>query len=263
MHSTLDNIPTETLFSAALLRYTNFLKRRGLFFLSLSILLPFLLLSACHPRIETTLSVRDNSQEYIPFDYAFLHVPYVPTDSLTAPQYHPATGQTISFSISEPTFISVRTTNNPQPYLLLLSPNERAELQIRSLGYTVKGSSQSMRICELNDICKSFNDTIQHLKHRYEWLFSADDADVGRKTMLNQYDSLVSHTRLRLIKFIAKEPLSKVNLLALEMRYNGRNYIFTTPSDRTFAREIAKGIINSYSDTLLATKVLREYTDEQ
>jgi len=236
-------------------------KNRSLPPLCLAII--YLFLSACHSRSETTLNVRNSAQEYIDFEYAILHLPYYPSDSLSAPQYIVAATQTVSLEISEPTFIAVRTKQKQQDYILLLSPKDRAELQLLPLGYTVNGSLQSMRICELNQIFKNFNDSLQLLKRNFEWTYTSELEHERRQEILRSYDTLVAHTRLCLMRFIAQEPLSKANLLALQAHHNGNDYFFTTPRDRIFAREIASRIVNSYNDTLLAVKIVREYTDER
>ena len=217
---------------------------------------------ACHSARSTTLTVRNSAKECITFEYAILRHPYSPTDTLSQPTYQHSTKRTLSLSISEPTFVSVRAEGKSQNYLLLLSPKENAELQLLPLGYRVEGSAQSSRICELYELFKRFNDSVQVLKHAFEWNNSLEFASTVHLDVRRDYDSLVSLTRRNLVHFIAKEPLSKVNLLALEARYNGDQYFFTSPRERAFAREVAEGIASSYTEAEFAQKVLQEYADE-
>ncbi len=244
--------------SRRLFRYpttSNVLLLLSLFVISYSLL-------SCNSHKTTTLIVRNQAQECIAFEYALISLPHSLSDTLSQPVFCSAEAQTVALSLVEPTFIAVRTRQNPRTYLLLIAPNDRVELQLRPLGYEVLGSPQSARICELNEIFKGFNDSVQLLKRKYEWTYAPEVAAMLQEQMRHNYDSLVAHTRRTLTRFIAQEPLSKANLLALQARYNGDNYFFDSPRDRAFAREIASRIMRCYADTLLAAKVLRECADE-
>lgn len=230
--------------------------------LLLSLFLILFFFPSCNSHRTTTLVVRNQAKEYVAFEYAFVSQLYSHADTLSQPLYRSAEAFTVVLPLVEPTFIVVRTQQNPRTYLLLIAPNERVELQLRPLGYEVTGSSQSSRICELNEIFKSFNDSVQLLKRKYEWGYAANVATTLHEQVRDGYDSLVAHTRCTLTRFIAQEPLSKANLIALQAHYNGNHYFFDSPRDRAFAREIVSRIMNCYTDTLLAAKVLREYADE-
>ncbi len=204
----------------------------------------------CQKRSVTTLSVQNSAQELVAFDYAFITRPYNPADSTTWLKYHPSPGTKLTLELEQPSFLLLRPRYSTRRYLLLLAPREEVVVRLLPLGYTVSGSHHSQRIAGLYDLFQRFNDTLSEIKHRYEWQYSPEVRCSMQTHYLAAFNSLRERTRRALIRFIAQEPYSLANLLALEARCDSVPF-FGSPDDTVFRQDILNKLHVESVDTLL------------
>lgn len=204
----------------------------------------------CQKRSVTTLSVQNSAQELVAFDYALITRPYNPADSTTWLKYHPSPGTKLTLELEQPQFLLLRPRYSTRRYLLLLAPREEVVVRLLPLGYTVSGSHHSQRIAGLYDLFQRFNDTLSEIKHRYEWQYSPEVRCSMQTHYLAAFNSLRERTRRALIRFIAQEPYSLANLLALEARCDSVPF-FGSPDDTVFRQDILNKLKVESVDTLL------------
>ena len=210
----------------------------------------------CQKRSVTTLSVQNSAQELVAFDYAFITRPYNPADSTTWLKYHPSPGTKLTLELEQPSFLLLRPRYSARRYLLLLAPREEVVVRLLPLGYTVSGSHHSQRIAGLYDLFQRFNDTLSEIKHRYEWQYSPEVRCSMQTHYLAAFNSLRERTRRALIRFIAQEPYSLANLLALEARCDSVPF-FGSPDDTVFRQDILNKLQVESVDTLLIQTLLK------
>lgn len=205
----------------------------------------------CQKRSVTTLSVQNSAQELVAFDYALITRPYNPADSTTWLKYSTSPGaKQLTLELEQPSFVLLRPRYSTRRYLLLLAPREEVVVRLLPLGYTVSGSHHSQRIAGLYDLFQRFNDTLSEIKHRYEWQYSPVVRCSMQTHYLAAFNSLRERTRRALIRFIAQEPYSLANLLALEARCDSLLF-FGSPDDTVFRQDILNKLKVESVDTLL------------
>ncbi|MGP1363439.1 MAG: hypothetical protein ACTTKZ_07120 [Bacteroides sp.] len=215
---------------------------------------------ACQRNTTTTIKVHDASLTPISFSYALLKTPYHPNDSTTLLHFLPCDTTELQLTLAEPTFIALRTQQKQETLLLLLAPNEKVELTLQPILYTVRGSKQSQQVLALLNTFKHFNDSLAILKHEYEWDYDPLSTTQRQTQILIDLQNLVSHTHDALLGFIAQEPLSKANLLAFSARYNDSVRFFASASDSSLIQDITMQMLEIYNDTLLIAKIHREFS---
>lgn len=224
---------------------------------------PLSLLWGCHTQPHASLRVQDDTQSLIRFEYALITQSYRLADSSTKPLFTAHEATPLSLPLDEPTFVVIRHSHSPQTYLLLLAPNDEAQLTLHPISYEVTGSQESLRVRRVYKILRQFNDSIARLNQRLGWMNAPLEGEAQRDTIDFEphYQALLLQTREALKRFVIDVPYSKANLVALSARFDGTKRFFDTPELRPLARNILQDLAAYYHDRDFAQQLLIEYTE--